>query len=191
MIDSSTPPQLNTGVAKNNDAKKPKRTFKERIFHNFREFMAMFLYLWLLFALFTYHKAIVLAQHHIDYQPFGVAFINAFILAKVMLVAEDLRVGTRFRRNAPIFPILHKSVLFAIIFICFNLAESVVTGLWKGETIAESIPRVGGGSLGETVIAGLIITVALMPFFAFRELSRVMGKGALETLFLRSPSNRR
>lgn len=163
----------------------PKPTFKERILHNFREFVAMFVYLWLLFALFSWHEAIVLAKHHIDYRPFGVAFINAFVLAKVMLVAEDLRVGTRFRKSAPIFPVLHKSLLFAIIFICFNVAEEMVIGLWTGHTIAESIPKIGGGSPLGLVIASLIVTVALIPFFAFRELSRVMGKGVLEALFLK------
>jgi len=171
--------------AKNAGQQAPKQTFKERIFHNFREFVAMFLYLWLLFALFTYYKAIVLAEHHIAYKPFGLAFINAFVLAKVMLVAEELRVGTRFRKRAPIFPVLHKSLLFAIIFICFNMAEEIVIGLWKGQTIAESIPKIGGGSPIGTVIASLIITVALIPFFAFRELSRVMGKGVLEALLLK------
>jgi hypothetical protein len=156
----------------------------------------MFLYLWLLFALFTYHKAIVLAQHRIDYKPFGLALFNAFVLAKVMLVAEELRLGTRFRKKAPIFPILHKSVLFAILFISFNLVEKIVAGLWKGKTLAESLPGIWGRGVGEVVIAGLIITVALIPFFAFRELSRVMGKGVLGAILLRarvspkiSPSN--
>ena len=32
-------------------------------------------------------------------------------------LAEELRVGTRFRRSAPVFPVLHKSLVFAIIFI--------------------------------------------------------------------------
>jgi hypothetical protein len=177
----------NLGTARTQDAGKQERklTFKERILHNFREFAAMFLYLWLLFALFTYYKAIVLAEYHIDYKPFGLAFINAFVLAKVMLVAEELRVGTRFRKRAPIFPVLHKSLLFAIIFICFNMAEEIIIGLWKGQTLAESIPKVGGGSPLGIVIASMIITVALIPFFAFRELSRVMGKGVLGGLLLR------
>jgi hypothetical protein len=170
-------------------ARLPKRTFKERILHNFREFVAMFLYLWLLFALFSWHEAIVLAKHHIDYKPFGLAFINAFVLAKVMLVAEELRLGTRFRKTAPIFPVLHKSLLFAIIFICFNVAEEIIIGLFKGQTVAESIPRIGGGSPLGLVIASLIITVALIPFFAFREMSRVMGKGVLEALFLKGHVN--
>jgi hypothetical protein len=169
--------------------KEPTRTFKKRLLHNFREFVAMFLYLWLLFALFSWHEAIVLAKHHIDYKPLGLAFINAFVLAKVMLVAEELRLGTRFRKTAPIFPVLHKSLLFATIFICFNVAEEIIIGLFKGQTVAESIPRIGGGSLLGLVIASLIITVALIPFFAFREISRVMGKGVLEALFLKGRVN--
>jgi hypothetical protein len=170
-------------------ARLPKRTFKESILHNFREFVAMFLYLWLLFALFSWHESIVLAKHHIDYKPFGLAFVNAFVLAKVMLVAEELRLGTRFRKTAPVFPVLHKSLLFAIIFICFNVAEEIIIGLFKGQTVAESIPRIGGGSPLGLVIASLIITVALIPFFAFREISRVMGKGVLEALFLKGHVN--
>jgi hypothetical protein len=70
-------------------------------------------------------------------------------LGKVMLVAEKLRIGTRFRRKAPVFPIFHKSFLFAFVFICFNLAEEIVIGLWKGKTIAESIPRIGAAARQE------------------------------------------
>jgi hypothetical protein len=190
-MSNDSPSKLDAEGTKGINPQAAKRTFKERIFHNFREFVAMFLYLWLLFALFAYHEAIVLAKHHIDYKPFGLAFVNAFVLAKVMLVAEELRAGTRFRKSAPVFPVLHKSLLFAIIFICFNMAEEIVIGLWKGRTIAESIPKIGGGSPLGIVIASLIITVALIPFFAFRELSRVMGKGVLEALVLKGHANDR
>ena len=188
MSDDS-PSKLGAERRKGADRQPPERTFKERILHNFREFVAMFLYLWLLFALFTYHETIVLAKHHIDYKPLGLAFVNAFILAKVMLVAEELRIGTRFRRRAAVFPVLHKSLVFAIIFICFNIAEEIAIGLWKGKTVAESIPKIGGGSPFGLVIASLIFTVALIPFFAFRELSRVLGKGVLETLLLKGRAN--
>ena len=164
---------------------KQKRTFKQRIVHNFREFLGRFLYLWLLFALFTLHEAIVLARHNISFKPFGLAFFNAFVLAKVMLVAEELRLGTRFRKKAPIFPILHKSFAFAVLFIAFNITEEIVIGLWKGKTIAESIPKIGGGSPAGLVAAALIMTLALTPFFAFRELSRIMGKGVLGAIFLK------
>ena len=100
-----------------NDPTKRKQTLKERILRNVKEFAAMFLYLWILFALFICHETIVLARHNIDYKPYGLALFNAFVLAKVMLVAEELKLGTRLRKKAPIYPILHKSFLFAVIFI--------------------------------------------------------------------------
>jgi hypothetical protein len=169
----------------------PKRTWKQRIVHNFRELLAMFLYLWLLLALFTFHKAIVLSEHGIHFQPFGIAFINAFVLAKIMLVAEEMNLATRWRKRAPIYPILHKSILFAIILVAFSFAEDIVVGLWKGKTVAQSLPRIGSGSPSEIIVASLIIAIALIPFFAFRELSRVLGKGMLGTLLLRGRDNER
>jgi hypothetical protein len=187
--DSASKPH--TESAQESGPQKPKPTAKERIVHSFKDFVAMFLYLWLLFALFTFHEAIVLAQHHIRFRPYGIAFVNALVLAKVMLVAEDLHVGTRFRKKAPIYPILHKSLLFAVIFICFNIVEEVAVGLWKGKTIAESIPHIGGGSPVGIVTVGIITTVALIPFFAFRELSLVMGKGVLGALFLKGQASDR
>ena len=171
-----------TGISGFKDAET--RTLREKILHQFREFLAMFLYLWVLFALLTYHESIVLARHQISYVPYGLALFNALVLAKVMLTFQNLNLATRFRKRAPIFPILYKSLLFAVIFICFNIAEEIVTGVWKGKTIAESIPKIGGGSPAEVVTAALIIAVALIPFFAFRELSRALGKGVLGALFL-------
>ena len=162
------------------------RTLTEKLFHQFRETLAMFLYLWVLFALFTYHESIVLAERNISYVPYGLAFFNALILAKVMLGLEHLNLARKFRKKPLVFPILYKSLLFSIIFICFNVAEKIITGVWKGKTIAESLPKIGGGSPAEVIIAALIMAVALIPFFAFRELSRVLGRGVLAALFLRA-----
>jgi len=74
----SIPGAERTKVTSKGEQKLP---FKERLLHNSREFLAMFLYLWLLFALFTYHKAIVLAQHGIPFEALGIAFFNAFVLS--------------------------------------------------------------------------------------------------------------
>jgi hypothetical protein len=38
----------------------------------------------------------------------------------------------------------------------------------KGKTIGESIPSIGGGSLSGVFFVGIILAVALIPFFAFR-----------------------
>ena len=97
----------------------------------------MFLYLWVLFALFTCHKSIVLAQSNISYEPFGVAFVNAFILAKVMLGAEKLNLSAKLRKKPLLYPVLHKSIVLSAMFILFSMAETIITSLWKGKSLAE------------------------------------------------------
>ena len=145
----------------------------------------MFLYLWVLFALFTYHKAIVLAQHNIEFKPFGIALFNAFVLAKVMLIVVKLNLAARLRGRALVYPILHKSFVLAVVFLLFNLAETVIGGLWKGKSLADSLPKYGSGSPAELIAVAIILAVALIPFFAFRELSRALGKGVLGALLMK------
>ena len=74
-----------------------KPTLKERAVHQLREFLVMFIYLWALFALLVINQSIVLAREAQDYQAHGFAILNALILAKVLLIGEDLRLGERFR----------------------------------------------------------------------------------------------
>ena len=162
-----------------------KPTFFEKAGAQFREVFGMFLYLWVLFALFTYHKAIVLAQHNIPYKPFGIAFINAFVLAKVMLVAEKMNLAQKLRGKPLAYPILTKSFVLSVIFILFNMAETIITGMWKGKTLAESMPTIGSGSPLEIFITAMILAVALIPFFAFRELNRAVGRGVLAGLLVK------
>lgn len=148
----------------------------------------MFLYLWILFGLFLLHESIVLAKHGIPFTRFGFAFINAWILAKVMLVSEDLNIARGFENKALIYPVLYKSVVFAVVFIVFYMLEEVLIGLWQGKTVMGSIPEIGGGSLAGILSAGLIVTFALTPYFAFREVGRVIGQDKLRALFFRAQS---
>jgi hypothetical protein len=168
----------------------PKPTFFQKVLDQFKEVFGMFLYLWVLFALFTYYKSIVLAQHNILYKPFGVAFINAFILAKVMLGAEKLNLAEKLRGKPLAYPILSKSILLSVIFILFNMAETIAKGLWKGKSLMESMPKVGSGSPSEWIVTAMILAVALVPFFAFRELSRAVGRGVLGGLLIKGSAQR-
>jgi len=82
------------GPAEEGSRNEHKATLKERATHELKEFLGMFIYLWVLFALFVIRESIILAQQHLNYQAQGFAILNAFILAKVMLIAEDLHLGS-------------------------------------------------------------------------------------------------
>jgi hypothetical protein len=176
---------INDGASVAND-QPPKRAgdVKVRALQEGKKFLVMFAYLWLVLALFVMHESIVLAQYDIDFTGYGLAFFNALLLAKVMLLAEDLHIARSFEAKPPIYAILYNSVVFAILFMTFKAVEEILVGLWRGQSVLESIPSYGGGSLKGIVSVGLITTVALIPFFAFREIGRAVGADELRALVL-------
>lgn len=155
-----------------------------RAIHEVRRFMLMFLYLWVLFGLFVLNERIVLGQRGIIVTAQGFALINALVLAKVMLAAEDLNLGRWLRPRRLIYPILYESLLLAILFICFHVVEKVVAGILTGKSAAGSVPAIGGGAFADLLSVAVILFVALIPFFAFKHVGRALGEGRLrEVLF--------
>jgi hypothetical protein len=103
----------------------------------------IFLYLWILLGLFSVHKSLVLNEQHLFYHQ-GFAVINAWLLAKVMLTAEMFHVADNLKHKPLIYPIVFKSAVFSMILVSFYILEEILLGLWRGKTIAESIPAVTG-----------------------------------------------
>jgi hypothetical protein len=161
---------------------------KARALHEFARFATMFAYLWAMFLLFQIHQYVVLAQHQIPFTQFGVGLVNALVLAKVMLVADDLRLGEWRGRRPLIYPVLLRSVLFAVVFIVFDIVEKMLIGVYHGKTVAESIETPGGGGILGVILVAIIIAISLVPFFAFVEASRLMDPGELTRIFfIRGP----
>lgn len=158
------------------------RRVMERAVDEVRRFLVMFLYLWVLFGLFALHQMIILHQEGMSFTIQGFALVNALVLAKVMLIAEDLRVGHWLRPRPLIYPIVGESMIFTVVFICFHVVEHVVIGLFKGETLRASVPVIGGGGLAGLLSVAMIFFVALIPFFGFRNLSRELGADRLKAM---------
>jgi hypothetical protein len=158
------------------------RTIPKRVFQEWKRFMLMALYLWVIFGLFVLYQSLLLRQHGIDYEMHGFALFNALVLGKIMLVAENLRLGRWLPRRPLIYRILFEGVLFSLLFIGFHVLEKVITGLIKGKAAAASVPAIGGGGLAGLASVALIMFVMLIPFFAFRNVSRELGRGRLEAM---------
>src|SRR5580658_5991255 len=116
------------------------RRLSERAYDEFKRFIVIFLYLWVVFGLLSIHKSLVLAQSHLDYPEHAFAIINAFVFAKVLLVVDHLNLGTRFKDKPLLYPILHKCLVFTVVLLCFHIVESVLVGVWHGNTIRDSFP---------------------------------------------------
>ena len=167
---------------------KSQSNFKTRAKEQIRDFLLMFLYLWIVFGMMTIHKFIILSQHQINYAAHGFAVINALVFAKVMLLAEDFHLGRRTNEKPLIYAVIFKSVLFAIALICFHIVEHVLIRMWHGKPVAASIAKSGADSLVGIVFLGIIGTVSLAPFFLLSEISRVIGRDNLWALFFQRRS---
>jgi len=156
--------------------------WKKRASEEFKRFVVIFIYLWVVFGFLSLHKSLVLSQHHLDYEEHTFAFINALVFAKVLLTAEYFQLGTRFSDKPLIFPIIHKCFIFTVVLISFHIVESVVAGVWHGHTIADSIPPMFGWNPKGLLAVGVMCFILLLPFFGFREITRVIGRRAMRAL---------
>lgn len=165
----------------------PQVSLKSKIIREVRRFLVLFLYLWVILAAFAVHKAIIFQPSHVM-PRLGFAFFNALVLAKVMLLAEDLHLGERFHFHRLIYAIVFNALLFSIVLVVFDVAEEVILGHLHGKDVAQSLAELGGGSLIVIVSIAVILFVALLPLFAFREVGRVIGEDKLPRLiFTRLP----
>jgi hypothetical protein len=158
------------------------RNLAKRALDEAKRFLVMFLYLWIILGLFALHKRIILGEQGIGFALQGFALLNALVLAKVMLVAEDLDLARWLRGRPLIYQILYESLLFTVVFICFHVVEDVVMGLIHGKTFAASVPVIGGGGVAGLLCVAAILFVALMPYFAFGNVSRMLGPGRLNAI---------
>lgn len=155
---------------------------KVRAVDEVRRFTVLFIYLWVLFGLFVLNERIILGQRGIGFSSQGFALINALVLAKVMLIAEDLNLGRWLDRRPLIYPILHDSLLFTALFIAFHVLEKVAIGLFAGETLSASVPAIGGGGLAGLLCVAVISFFGLIPFFAFSNFARALGADRMNAL---------
>jgi hypothetical protein len=156
---------------------------KKKIFHEMAEYWINVVYLTLMFAAFTQYRRFVLAAHDITYTNYGVAVLEALILAKVVIIGDVLRLGRGLEQKPLIYPTLCKTVVFSLFVGAFTLIEHAIKGLWKGTGLTGGLVDLLGKGHHELLARCLVTFVAFIPFFAFRELGRVLGEGKIWTLF--------
>ena len=164
------------------------RTLKQIAYQQLKEFLAIALYLWVVFGLLVMFKSVILAEQHIPFAYHGFAIINALALAKVMLTAKDLHLGERFDEAPLIYPTLLKSALFTVVLACFKILEEAAVGVYHGKSFQQSISDLGGGTLNGILVLTLLLFTMLIPFVGYGELQRILGAGKLAQIFFHQRS---
>ena len=158
---------------------------REKAKEDLRLFSAIAIYLALMLEALFLYRSLTLSESGITGIHYGVAVIEALILAKVILVGQALRLGKGFEDAPLIVSVLGKTLLFGALVALFSVIEQVIEGLVQHETWDVIAHHLFAGGRDEILARALVIIVAFIPFFAFSEVDRVLGQGKLFALFFR------
>ena len=162
-------------------------TLKERALEELRAFWLIALYLWIFLGAFTTYRVLVLAETGVWYVHYGVALVEALIIAKVVLIGRMFSFSRRYEDRALYVSVAYKSVLFGLLAVLFGVIEHLIEGWVHHKGLfggLEDMLSVGGYELAARV---LMLMVAFVPFFAFWELGRVLGMKRLANIFFAKP----
>lgn len=177
-IEAEAPAVMGSRIRRNDRLRK----VWKRLSDEATRYFAMVLYLWVVFGVFALSGLVFAKQRGVSLSAQGFAIVNALILAKVTLLFEEMSFGRWLRRRPLVYPIVFQSLLLAALFVCFHVLEGVVEGPLKGHSVVESVPAIGGGGATGFAAVALLLFAALIPFFAFQNVSRAMGAGKLNAM---------
>ena len=80
-------------------------------------------------------------------------------------------------------PALYRTVVFSVWVGIFRVLEETIRGLLQGKGLTEGFAVIASKGRYELLAACVMTFVAFVPFFAFKELERVLGEGKLLALF--------
>ena len=158
---------------------------KDKARHELIEYGINVVYLTLVFAAFTVYRRILLTEHGVAYENYGFAVIEALVLGKVIMLGDMFRLGRGLEARPLIYPTLYKTFVFSALVAAFKVVEFGIKGLWQGVGFSGGLMLLSDKWSDELLANGLVLLVALIPFFAIKELGRVLGKDRLSSLFFR------
>ena len=162
-----------------------KTDWKRKLFLEMTAYWINVAYLTILFAVFTSYRRLILANYDIAYSNWGISFVKALFLAKVVMIGSAFHFGRRLEKKPLIFLTLFRSALFTVWVLIFAVVESSVRGFIHGKGLAGALDHLLSEGAHAFYAKCLVVFVAFIPFFAFKELSRVFGKGIIWNLFFR------
>jgi hypothetical protein len=160
-----------------------KTTIGKRAAHELKQFLTIAAYFYVCFTALAYLKAAILQAHGIAFAPFGFAAVKALICAKFLSLGYMFHLGERYKKEALIWPTLHRSFVFLALLIVLTVLEEVIVGYLHHRSFADSLAEIGGGTLHQAIATSIILLLILIPFFAFRSLIEVVGGPVLFRLF--------
>ncbi|MFO1313172.1 MAG: hypothetical protein U1F41_14035 [Burkholderiales bacterium] len=165
----------------------PNQTIARKLRHELLEYAFNVAYLTFVFAAFTQYRRFLLAEYSIAYTNYWLALVGALILGKAIMIGSTFRLGRWLEDRPLIVPTVYKTLLFWMLVLVLRTVEFAVHGVLRGDDVETALGELLAEKGTDELLANsLVVLIALLPFFAVRELGRVLGRERIAALFFRS-----
>jgi hypothetical protein len=115
---------------------------------------------------------------------FGTALVTAFMVSKIVLIGELLGLGRSSENQPLILAALHKAAAFALLYLAFHGLEGAIDNFRHGRGFLAGFQTAFVTETGGLLLLGLVAFFSAIPFFALREVRRVLGVDSFRDLVL-------
>jgi len=167
-----------------------KTRLKSRLRREITNYLFIFAYLAVFFVAFEWYKRLILAQYDITYLHYGIMITKALVLAKIVMLGDAIGLGRKLEEKPLIYPTFYKTFIFSIWVALFTVLEHVVFGLFHDVSPSRSIDEFFKQGIDGLVANWIVVFTVFIPFFGFRELSRVLGEEKIVQLYIGSRNHK-
>lgn len=158
---------------------------KAMIVRETKKLVFLTVYLTLFLSSLTVYHSLILHGDILTYFRFGYNFVEALVLAKIILLGQMLKLGDKYEEKSLIIPVLYKAVVFSLFVFLFTGLEHFVLGLFKGDDLLLLWKEFTEQKWIEAIGKLLITFIFFIPLFSFLELKRIVGDDKVFALFFR------
>ena len=158
-------------------------SLKQRLLEEFKAFWMITLYLWLFLGSFTVYRRLILDEAGTPYLHYGVALVEALVIAKVVLIGRVFGFSRRFEDRPLIVPVVYKSILFALLVMLFGVVEHLVVGWIHHKGLLGGLSEIAEVGAYEIAARALTLSAAFVPFFALAEISAFLFTDRVTAMF--------
>lgn len=183
MVTTSGPLQRAT-TSTDHAARASART---RVTGELRELLINAAYLALFLCAFTVYRALITGelQDRTIYIHFGTSIITALVIAKTIMIGGWLNVGrAKHRAQRLIVRTLYMSLVYGVFIFAISVLERILVGFVHRTDVRETIHTLARLGWQEITARTIVVLLALVPYFAFRELALAEGRNTIADVFL-------
>jgi len=159
-----------------------KPPLRDRARQELRSYAVIAGYLFVCFAVLMFYESTLPGGGGTGVFSLATAAVKALILGKFILIGEAVGVGERSRAPHLAGAILAKCLQFLLLLVVLTVLEELIVGRVHGVGFAQTLAGYETRSLLQVLAKCLVGMLILLPFVAFKEVSRVLGPGVLRRM---------